>query len=116
MYMIKVTRTPATRYAIKIEVPAIWMPTPTPRNSPAPMAEPSPIIVKCLVFNLFDSELLIAHFSFILVLAVRNVTRLICPDQQRRSEEHTSELQSRGHLVCRLLLERQNRTNSVRVD
>src|SRR5690625_6389899 len=25
---------------------------------------------------------------------------------QERSEEHTSELQSRGHLVCRLLLER----------
>src|SRR5439155_26725914 len=24
----------------------------------------------------------------------------------RRSEEHTSELQSRGHLVCRLLLEK----------
>src|SRR5690625_2906697 len=24
---------------------------------------------------------------------------------QERSEEHTSELQSRGHLVCRLLLE-----------
>src|SRR5690625_6432769 len=24
---------------------------------------------------------------------------------RRRSEEHTSELQSRGHLVCRLLLE-----------
>src|SRR5439155_22358832 len=25
---------------------------------------------------------------------------------QQRSEEHTSELQSRGHLVCRLLLEK----------
>src|SRR5690625_6056411 len=25
-----------------------------------------------------------------------------------RSEEHTSELQSRGHLVCRLLLDKQN--------
>src|SRR5439155_15138919 len=25
---------------------------------------------------------------------------------KRRSEEHTSELQSRGHLVCRLLLEK----------
>src|SRR5207253_5757172 len=25
---------------------------------------------------------------------------------QKRSEEHTSELQSRGHLVCRLLLEK----------
>src|SRR5690625_7084728 len=29
-----------------------------------------------------------------------------------RSEEHTSELQSRGHLVCRLLLEKKkNKTN-----
>src|SRR5437870_8224286 len=27
-----------------------------------------------------------------------------------RSEEHTSELQSRGHLVCRLLLEKKNVT------
>src|SRR5207253_4088630 len=26
--------------------------------------------------------------------------------QEERSEEHTSELQSRGHLVCRLLLEK----------
>src|SRR5690625_3878324 len=29
-----------------------------------------------------------------------------------RSEEHTSELQSRGHLVCRLLLEKNKRTTS----
>src|SRR5690554_7317106 len=29
----------------------------------------------------------------------------------RRSEEHTSELQSRPHLVCRLLLEKKNNTN-----
>src|SRR5437660_3574192 len=28
----------------------------------------------------------------------------------RRSEEHTSELQSRGHLVCRLLLEKKKPT------
>src|SRR5439155_18795178 len=28
------------------------------------------------------------------------------PELARRSEEHTSELQSRGHLVCRLLLEK----------
>src|SRR5207253_6806171 len=27
-------------------------------------------------------------------------------DRRARSEEHTSELQSRGHLVCRLLLEK----------
>src|SRR5690625_348700 len=28
---------------------------------------------------------------------------------KRRSEEHTSELQSRGHLVCRLLLEKKKK-------
>src|SRR5258708_24503985 len=28
------------------------------------------------------------------------------PDVQKRSEEHTSELQSPDHLVCRLLLEK----------
>src|SRR5437870_10828283 len=30
-----------------------------------------------------------------------------------RSEEHTSELQSRGHLVCRLLLEKKKNTVSI---
>src|SRR2546429_3664370 len=32
-----------------------------------------------------------------------------------RSEEHTSELQSRLHLVCRLLLEKKNRISSGRI-
>src|SRR5258708_14075241 len=31
-----------------------------------------------------------------------------------RSEEHTSELQSPDHLVCRLLLEKKNNTSSLR--
>src|SRR5215510_15959647 len=31
------------------------------------------------------------------------------PRSRARSEEHTSELQSRGHLVCRLLLEKKKR-------
>src|SRR5215510_15415370 len=31
------------------------------------------------------------------------------PAYRRRSEEHTSELQSRGHLVCRLLLEKKKK-------
>src|SRR5689334_23739458 len=35
---------------------------------------------------------------------------LECDDcQQKRSEEHTSELQSQFHLVCRLLLEKKKR-------
>src|SRR6266550_8766042 len=32
-------------------------------------------------------------------------------DRHVRSEEHTSELQSRLHLVCRLLLEKKKKTN-----
>src|SRR5687768_17742248 len=31
------------------------------------------------------------------------------PGRRRRSEEHTSELQSRLHLVCRLLLEKKKK-------
>src|SRR5690625_6187152 len=34
------------------------------------------------------------------------------PSHHKRSEEHTSELQSRGHLVCRLLLEKTKPTDS----
>src|SRR5439155_26072006 len=33
------------------------------------------------------------------------------PQRPARSEEHTSELQSRGHLVCRLLLEKKKKEN-----
>src|SRR2546422_11351936 len=39
------------------------------------------------------------------------------PDEQRhrlRSEEHTSELQSRLHLVCRLLLEKKKKKNNTK--
>src|SRR2546422_2886384 len=38
------------------------------------------------------------------------VGRADAPDAVRRSEEHTSELQSRLHLVCRLLLEKKKKT------
>src|SRR3712207_7454726 len=34
------------------------------------------------------------------------------PLRLERSEEHTSELQSRQYLVCRLLLEKKKKTNS----
>src|SRR5258708_29874532 len=35
-------------------------------------------------------------------------------DGLTRSEEHTSELQSPDHLVCRLLLEKKKKTNKLR--
>src|SRR3989442_7070045 len=35
---------------------------------------------------------------------------------QGRSEEHTSELQSRPHLVCRLLLEKKKKQTNIDID
>src|SRR5687768_18606711 len=46
-------------------------------------------------------------------------SRLKMPGSRYRSEEHTSELQSRLHLVCRLLLEKKKKkikTESIRIE
>src|SRR3712207_7646200 len=50
------------------------------------------------------------------VQSVRAVERNAAPaiptlNEDGRSEEHTSELQSRQYLVCRLLLEKKNKSN-----
>src|SRR3712207_8077547 len=44
--------------------------------------------------------------SVTLTFMVRNVSGEVLRTQGPRSEEHTSELQSRQYLVCRLLLEK----------
>src|SRR5207244_4882584 len=47
----------------------------------------------------------------------RTRPRMGCaPAPPSRSEEHTSELQSPDHLVCRLLLEKKNRTIEPHLD
>src|SRR5687768_3170088 len=38
----------------------------------------------------------------------------VLAEAERRSEEHTSELQSRLHLVCRLLLEKKKKQKSTK--
>src|SRR2546429_2661572 len=45
--------------------------------------------------------------------AVGQPFRHFDPRPRRRSEEHTSELQSRLHLVCRLLLEKKKHVTNV---
>src|SRR2546429_2077869 len=42
--------------------------------------------------------------------------RVIASPPLRRSEEHTSELQSRLHLVCRLLLEKKKNMRTLNPD
>src|SRR3989441_7846811 len=39
---------------------------------------------------------------------------LATPDRDKRSEEHTSELQSLAYLVCRLLLEKKNLFTTIK--
>src|SRR2546429_4997347 len=41
--------------------------------------------------------------------SLKTIAQLAGAGVRNRSEEHTSELQSRLHLVCRLLLEKKNR-------
>src|SRR2546430_9646551 len=38
----------------------------------------------------------------------RKIEEMKASDEEKRSEEHTSELQSQSNLVCRLLLEKKN--------
>src|SRR2546429_3985985 len=46
---------------------------------------------------------------YLLGAAIAGIVELL--DKKTRSEEHTSELQSRLHLVCRLLLEKKKQGN-----
>src|SRR5439155_14464062 len=50
-----------------------------------------------------------SHCLLRVVGAVTETVRRAKDNGNHRSEEHTSELQSRGHLVCRLLLEKKKK-------
>src|SRR5690625_5288977 len=52
-------------------------------------------------------QLRVTMAQFYRVIGDSTQNKGVVPDIRLRSEEHTSELQSRGHLVCRLLLEKQ---------
>src|SRR3712207_8783479 len=74
-----------------------------------------------------DQERLAGEHEEVLLLGlpVVHAQRLARPEHEQvdadlrevpvRSEEHTSELQSRQYLVCRLLLEKKNRSLSLRI-
>src|SRR5258708_11803531 len=66
----------------------------------------------CIAFTTFAFEAAVERLSTPARPAFRS--RLVFISAMRRSEEHTSELQSPDHLVCRLLLEKKNETNFVK--
>src|SRR3712207_8500001 len=57
-----------------------------------------------------DQVVVVAHARRVSPMAARGAARRVGGDGvvRARSEEHTSELQSRQYLVCRLLLEKKN--------
>src|SRR2546422_6436026 len=55
-----------------------------------------------------ESRLGIARLLWAVTDHLREIRPHILHSHRYRSEEHTSELQSRLHLVCRLLLEKKN--------
>src|SRR5690625_6463255 len=73
---------------------------------------------KCVTWPSFMAKILSEYREAKFISCITTITvrpsssaaarswRIICTE---RSEEHTSELQSRGHLVCRLLLEKKNK-------
>src|SRR5438034_3482772 len=65
--------------------------------------------------TLFRSRLLRIVVAGIDALGLRFEAAFLCAgerrEKQRRSEEHTSELQSHSDLVCRLLLEKKKKKN-----
>src|SRR5690625_7067687 len=63
---------------------------------------------KCFQY-LFQSITAIRAYRIIFVLFIFIGATATLDAVWARSEEHTSELQSRGHLVCRLLLEKKQR-------
>src|SRR5258707_5407474 len=53
------------------------------------------------------------HFNSCFFFSRRAGTTRIENEGRKRSEEHTSELQSRQYLVCRLLLEKKKKRQTV---
>src|SRR5437870_9612965 len=56
-----------------------------------------------------DAQLKLAQIELNRAKELRDKNTISASEFDQRSEEHTSELQSRGHLVCRLLLEKKKK-------
>src|SRR5690625_6642008 len=68
--------------------------------------EVQPYSEKVVIGNNFPNPFNIQTFIPITIPEDHTEVHLSIVNSAGRSEEHTSELQSRGHLVCRLLLEK----------
>src|SRR2546429_1394605 len=63
--------------------------------------------------TLFRSDEVIEHPRAAAGAYPAGAEEVLVGDRHARSEEHTSELQSRLHLVCRLLLEKKKKKKEI---
>src|SRR5690625_6977176 len=82
------------------------------KASPIPQMVWSALLQRPVTLTVLDLRACVNGF----VVIPHAVGLLISPQKENshlqktpRSEEHTSELQSRGHIVCRLLLEKKKK-------
>src|SRR5690625_247145 len=83
------------------------------QETPTKKGEEIRIFSSSLGLQFFGALLFIGFCAFIFQTELRTLEKpkqLLEEALTERSEEHTSELQSRGHLVCRLLLEKKKNT------
>src|SRR2546422_8119078 len=62
-----------------------------------------------ILFLKADADIPYSRVQDAIAIARKAGVRMIGAIAEQRSEEHTSELQSRLHLVCRLLLEKKKK-------
>src|SRR5439155_18904000 len=103
-------RTPPTCLCSSFRIVVLPRPTPPHKRTIDPTCRPADRLSKALFWaghswmpGWFD----IKQVECLQAIALRG-------NLKGKSEEHTSELQSRGHLVCRLLLEKKKLITSVR--
>src|SRR2546429_6621612 len=89
----------------------LWTSCATASPSTRTIASPSPTATKSFfrTSNSRNITLRIIGTVFSRLSRSNRPVPLPCSTRRLRSEEHTSELQSRLHLVCRLLLEKQKK-------
>src|SRR5690554_7183698 len=80
---------------------------PTRRSSDLQMQSLAPVVRANIVFESSRKAMNTSLPLFIPDTSIKKGSDVFI-----RSEEHTSELQSRPHLVCRLLLEKKNNDNA----
>src|SRR5207253_11062021 len=87
---------------------------PTRRSSDLDkQGELQPKLVELQAFPSLYAYQLVLSETYIEAFGLDRGLKCLLSGLDKRSEEHTSELQSRGHLVCRLLLEKKKQNNTT---